>query len=252
MRMTPGTQLDTLNFHFNDWNWRKTVRMGSTLSEQLKTAEEMVANHTTLLSNLAASIGEEKTQEWTTLEDHFAIDEGGRSIYQPLADQAPTHPQILQQLTQFNAPIPNPLAEGGNGYPAMVFWVNDGLDIEEAQHWLRVYAQTINDGSTEWLQIDLNCKRTAICDRIITWKAHRPEVIPEDEDDNEPLPEDISLPLPSSMPTDHNDDVLHDIERQLRESQAFDYLRGVRKSLSQEVAILQDKECHQRGQEANL
>jgi Kyakuja-Dileera-Zisupton transposase len=28
MKMTPGSRLDTLNFHFNDWNWRKSCKMG--------------------------------------------------------------------------------------------------------------------------------------------------------------------------------------------------------------------------------
>lgn len=28
MRMTPLSRLDTLNFHFNDWNWRKSCKMG--------------------------------------------------------------------------------------------------------------------------------------------------------------------------------------------------------------------------------
>jgi hypothetical protein len=28
MKMMPGSWIDTLNFHFNDWNWRKTCKMG--------------------------------------------------------------------------------------------------------------------------------------------------------------------------------------------------------------------------------
>jgi len=32
MRMTPGSRLDTLNFHFNDWNWRKLCKMGQAYS----------------------------------------------------------------------------------------------------------------------------------------------------------------------------------------------------------------------------
>ncbi|KAG8820531.1 hypothetical protein FRC17_010124, partial [Serendipita sp. 399] len=252
MRMTPGARMDTLNFHFNDWNWRKTVKMGSTLSERLKMAEEMLAYHTTLLSDLAMSIGEEKAGEWTALEDGFEIDNARQSIYQPIADQAPTRAQILQQLTQFNAPIPNPRVEGGNGYPAMVLWINDGLDIEESQHRLRVHAQTINDGSTERQRIDLNRKRATLLDRIATWKAHRPEIILEDDEDNGLLPEVINLPLPSTVPFGEQDDALRDIERQLREAQAFDYLRGLRKSLSQEIAVLREKERHHRGQEANF
>jgi Kyakuja-Dileera-Zisupton transposase len=35
MRMTPGARLDTLNFHFNDWNWRKTCKMGWFVTKSL-------------------------------------------------------------------------------------------------------------------------------------------------------------------------------------------------------------------------
>jgi hypothetical protein len=80
MRMTPGSRMDTLNFHFNDWNWRKTCKMGklstlhtsydqlltlstgSTLMERFLHAREMEAQHATLLEDLATGLGRPKVE----------------------------------------------------------------------------------------------------------------------------------------------------------------------------------------------
>jgi hypothetical protein len=80
MRMTPGSRMDTLNFHFNDWNWRKTCKMGklstlstlynqhlmnligSTLMERFLHAREMETEHAVLLVDLAAGLGQPKVE----------------------------------------------------------------------------------------------------------------------------------------------------------------------------------------------
>jgi hypothetical protein len=74
---------------------------------------------------------------------------GARSIYQPLSDNgqhashgplpelkhilAPTRAQILQRLTRLDAPGPNEAAGQNHAQPALAFWVDDGLELEEAQ-----------------------------------------------------------------------------------------------------------------------
>jgi hypothetical protein len=71
-----------------------------------------------------------------------------RSIYQPLTDNGqyrlcsanhtdtipvPTRAQVLRRLTQFDVPELDRAAGVNHEQPALVFWVNDGLDIEESQ-----------------------------------------------------------------------------------------------------------------------
>jgi len=80
MRMTPGSRMDTLNLHFNDWNWRKTCKMGgpltlrilydqqlttltgSTLMGRLLHAREMETECAVLLADLAAGLGQPKVE----------------------------------------------------------------------------------------------------------------------------------------------------------------------------------------------
>lgn len=254
MRMTSGSRLDTLNFHFNDWNWRKTCKMGATLVERHLHAKEMKAEHETLLADLAVGIGEAKAEEWTRQEDEFVLQPGARSIYQPVTDNAPTRAQILQRLTQFDAPGMNEAVGQDHEQPALVFWVNDGIELEEAQARLRVHALTIDDGSTDRERIQLNRRRVSMLERVNAWKARAPDGVPEDaeEEYQDELPEYLPLALPSSLPPQNQNAILQDIERHLREGCAFDSLRALRKCLAERVALQREKDRNIRGQAANF
>lgn len=72
--------MDTLNLHFNDWNWHKTCKMGglstqrmcydellmtltgSTLLQRFLHAREMETECTILLADLAAGLGQPKVE----------------------------------------------------------------------------------------------------------------------------------------------------------------------------------------------
>ena len=83
------------------------------------------------------------------LEDNFRPQAGVHSIYQPATDDgkqimytigltntfsAPTRVQVLQRLTEFELPELRRVAGLDHERPLFVFWVNDGLEIEEAQY----------------------------------------------------------------------------------------------------------------------
>jgi hypothetical protein len=119
---------------------------------------------------------------------------------------------------------------------------------------LRIFARTINEGSTERERIDLNRRRVNIQERINTWKARTPNGVQEDaeEEEDDAPPENLKLPLPSSFPVENQDPILQEMERQLREGYAFDNLRALRKGLAERVALQREKDRHLRGQAANF
>jgi hypothetical protein len=211
---------------------------------------------------------------------------GAPSIYQPISDNgqytschllpeltprlAPTRAQILQRLTRLDAPGLNEAPGQNHEQPALAFWVNDGVELEEAQYvksWalayllilcfrarLCIFARTINEGSMDRERINLNRRRVNIRNRINNWKARAPNGVQEDaedEDDDGP-PENLRLPLPSSFPVENQDPILQEMERQLREGYAFDNLRALRKGLAERVALQREKGLYQRGQAANF
>lgn len=136
-----------------------------------------------------------------------------------------------------------------------------------------MHAKNLKSNPTEKKGINLNHRRTTLLERIQNWKARSPDGAEfEDEDNNDDDDEDddnedddnddedddsshndnggthaenISLPLPSKMPNPEQNPTLQLIEKELREAQAFDYLRALRKSLSEKIAL-------QRGQKQDL
>ncbi|CAG7853416.1 SubName: Full=Uncharacterized protein {ECO:0000313/EMBL:CCA76143.1} [Serendipita indica DSM 11827] len=250
MRTSPCSRQDALNFHFNYWNWRKTRKMGKTLLKRLQNAREMLVQHTILLADLRDSVGVEKSTVWSQLEDNYMIRQGEHTIYQTLADRAPTRLQVLQRLTQFNNDL-QPLGAEDDNRPAMVLWINDGLEIEEQQARLIVLIQS-TIGGTERQLVELNRKRANLSERINAWKARAPDN-GQDDGDDEPThnPELQRLMLPSQLPYHDQNEELRRIEKELREAQAFDYLRALRTSLAEKIALVRDKETNQRGNQAN-
>jgi hypothetical protein len=86
------------------------------------------------------------------------------------------------------------------------------------------------------------------------WKTRAPDGLGEDaeEEDEYQLPEQIKLPLPSSLPLENQNAILQGIEQQLREALAFDCLRALRKGLSERVALQREKDRYLRGQADNF
>lgn len=118
---------------------------------------------------------------------------------------------------------------------------------------LRAHAETINDGATLLERITLQRRRTALLERINAWKVRSPDNLGEEneQEDEDILPEDLKLPLPSAL-LGHQNAVLQEIEKQLRESIAFDCLRALRKCLSERIALQREKDRYLQGQADNF
>ncbi|CCA75618.1 hypothetical protein PIIN_09609 [Serendipita indica DSM 11827] len=253
-RMTPESRMDTLNFHFNDWNWQKLRRMGSLLSDRLEVSLEMIGQHEELFTGLCEGIGHEQCQEWIVMEEQYQHAPEGPSIYHIAEDQAPTRAEILRGLTRFDLAVENEPGEDIQGNPALVFWVNDGIDIEETQrHRVRVRARTVNQGDMDIERVRLNRQRANLRGRIVAWLANAPDGLLDDYEDNQPdiqLPEDMFLPLPSTLVIGNDHEQAWDTERQLRKSHAFDCLKTIRKRLIEKLALQREQRLHNRGQAA--
>lgn len=91
-------------------------------------------------------------------------------------------------------------------------------------------------------------------EQIATWKARSPAAIEEDDfgDNESVLPEALKLNLPSEFPLDDQIPYLREIEKQLCEAQAFDYLKALRKCLAERTALLRTRDRRHRGQDERL
>ncbi|OAX30673.1 hypothetical protein K503DRAFT_806897 [Rhizopogon vinicolor AM-OR11-026] len=67
--MGPGARQDTLDDYFGDSNWKKTVRLGSTMLCKLKEALPKCAEHQVALDELKEGLSEEygaALKQWRT------------------------------------------------------------------------------------------------------------------------------------------------------------------------------------------
>ncbi|KAF8074788.1 hypothetical protein FPV67DRAFT_1665551 [Lyophyllum atratum] len=62
--MGPGARRDTLDDHFNDWNWKKTIQFGPRLLKKLKEAAPARIEHQTVLSDFENSLPSQVIQTW--------------------------------------------------------------------------------------------------------------------------------------------------------------------------------------------
>ncbi|KAG2037116.1 hypothetical protein BDR03DRAFT_982484 [Suillus americanus] len=62
--MGPGSQRDTLDDHFGDWNWKKSVGLGATLLRKMNEANEEHEAHANAFEELNGALKPETTTGW--------------------------------------------------------------------------------------------------------------------------------------------------------------------------------------------
>ncbi|KAJ6487351.1 hypothetical protein DFH09DRAFT_1339464 [Mycena vulgaris] len=72
--MGPGSRRDTLNDHFNDWNYKKIIGLGKTMLERTEDAVPMMVETRQALADLERSFEEEMLVEWRRMAEAWEKD----------------------------------------------------------------------------------------------------------------------------------------------------------------------------------
>ncbi|KAJ6499776.1 hypothetical protein DFH09DRAFT_1336417 [Mycena vulgaris] len=72
--MGPGSRRDTLNDHFNDWNYKKIIGLGKTMLERTEDAVPMMVETRQALADLERSFEEETLVEWRRMAEAWEKD----------------------------------------------------------------------------------------------------------------------------------------------------------------------------------
>ncbi|KAJ7775778.1 hypothetical protein B0H14DRAFT_2401678, partial [Mycena olivaceomarginata] len=72
--MGPGSRRDTLDDHFNDWNHKKIVALGTTLRKKTEVAVEEMVTTREALADLEDSLGAEDVKKWTKMAELWEKD----------------------------------------------------------------------------------------------------------------------------------------------------------------------------------
>ncbi|KAG6807043.1 hypothetical protein H0H92_009022, partial [Tricholoma furcatifolium] len=62
--MGPGSRRDTIDDHFNDWNWKKKIQLGKRMFTKIQEAAKGSREHADALSELEAAIPQDVMEEW--------------------------------------------------------------------------------------------------------------------------------------------------------------------------------------------
>ncbi|KAF5375506.1 hypothetical protein D9615_009182 [Tricholomella constricta] len=255
-----GSRQDTLDDHFGDWNWKKTVLMGISLLRKVKVAVAERSEQTFRYHQFEMGLEEAHVAPWRIelklwLEDHCNPNPF-ESRYKALSQDGVRRELAKQDaadLTQGSAYVLHETVSASQ-------LITLGIDLEEQQRRLTVNAAELGPHSTDIQNMRIQVWRNILKRKINAWIDIEHLYIPalslarsktaEDQDDH--LAEKIPLMLPSSIPRQLPCDTrLQEMEWMLRQSQANDALDELREGLRLQAYLYIDKDRFQRGQHHN-
>ncbi|KAG1728677.1 hypothetical protein EDB19DRAFT_1897378 [Suillus lakei] len=245
-KMGPGSRRDTLDDHFNDWNWKKICAMGLIFCRKYNFTILKVQEHVDDLINFEASLAADELVEWRKDIKAWEADHSQPNPFEGRAMATMTQAAIhLALLIAEAAEI-----ERGNNMSlhddiSPLVLISSGLELEDQQ--LNVQKgkilqrmNTLRQHIDTWAQVQLlympSVSHLRSPDDIATeMKAHN-----------------ISLFLLSSLP--HQvlcDDHLLKHEWELHEAQAHDTPNDLHAVLNLQYHLYKYKDMFVQGQQAN-
>ncbi|KAG1888854.1 hypothetical protein F4604DRAFT_1877293 [Suillus subluteus] len=243
--MGPGSRRDTLDDHFNDWNWKKICAMGLIFRRKYKFALIEVQERVNDLTDFEASLA---TDELATWRKDIEAWEEDRSRPNPFEDRAMT------TMTQAAVRLALSMAEAteierGNNVslhddisPSVP--ISSGLELEDQQRRLEFDAKVVGQHATDIQK-----------GKLLQWLLYMPGVSrlrSPDDIATEAKVHNINLFLPSSL--SHRapcDDRLLEHEWELHQAQAYDTLNDLCTVLNLRYHLYKYKDTFIRGQRAN-
>ncbi|KAG1765287.1 hypothetical protein EV702DRAFT_1182508 [Suillus placidus] len=215
--MGPGSRRDTIDDHFNDWNWKKVCAMGAILLRKYKVAVREAEERGHDLNKFEAALDANQLAGWRT---EIEMWESDRSLSNPFEMKARTTvTQAAVRLVLLKAEAKE--IECGEHMSldddiSPLVLILSGMELEEQQCF---EAKSIGQHATDTQKVKILQHINALCHRIGTWSCVQLLYMPYDKVHK------INLFLPSSLPSNFPCDIrLLRYEWDLREVQANDAL----------------------------
>ncbi|KAG0698806.1 hypothetical protein DFH29DRAFT_983758 [Suillus ampliporus] len=225
--MGPGSQRDTLDDHFGDWNWKKVVGLGSTLLRKIKEAKEESEAHWIAFEELNGALRLEMTGPWTITIEHWEDNPNDSLVTNPFKAK------VIRTDVSMHADMSSSI------------FIASGIDLENEQRRLKVDIGKQGLHATDTQMGTVQRLRNALQRKIDTWKhiqtLYTPAVQllesraepPSHSTSDIIKPEDFQLWLPSALcskPIPCSARLL-ETEWELRYAQAGDALEEIRQYL---------------------
>ncbi|KAJ6547992.1 hypothetical protein DFH09DRAFT_926685 [Mycena vulgaris] len=276
--MGPGSRRDTLNDHFNDWNYKKILGLGKTMLERADDAVPMMVDSKQALLDLEESFGEETLVAWRAMAELWEKD-GDRQNLFATARKNEHLAQVRRELAEEAA------AREAAGVEVIGAVRDDmhvtelvamGLQLEEQQRVLRFDASATGLHPSEKERTAMVERTSKLRRKIFAWidiqRLFFPvvELLRKKEDEArartagaQPVPgvkvHEIELWLPSALKRRAGGASAEDgcaveiltCEYRLRVGQANEALHDIRRHLLVRTHLYGLKDRHVRGVRAN-
>ncbi|KAF8333820.1 hypothetical protein F5887DRAFT_892938 [Amanita rubescens] len=238
--MGPAARHETLDDHWNAWNFRKIVGFRMLFAKRFRDAAAMSAKHEVAFKEFSATFSTETVSKWLRMVEKWEKD----PAKSPNPYQEPAKVTTIQDVRLEIAREEGRRIAAGevprHVKVTTIGFFNMGFDIEDQQFKLKYELSATKKTSKELT--DLQEKRTALVRRFQAWRpvqlSYMPPVsslLPDDDTAPEYYanPESIAPLFPSSLPReilahpDMRELAMH--ECRLRESQANDALVEIRR-----------------------
>ncbi|KAG2046731.1 hypothetical protein BDR06DRAFT_1014480 [Suillus hirtellus] len=251
--MGPGSQRDTLDDHFGDFNWKKVTNIGISLLQKLKAAIPEHNQHQHDFNEFNETLITEHTEEVAMWKQGVEKWEADMSATNPFSPTTATIMQASVRLT-LSQEEAQELERGINNSlhheisPAVL--ISSGIGIEEEQHRLLRDLSALGDHATDLQRSKLQDRMNVLQHKIEQWCQVQVFNTLKEEKAYE-----ICLWLPSQL-KDHApyaicDERLCRFEWDLRRAQASDSLNDLRQHLLLCTHLYKFKDINIRGQRAN-
>ncbi|KAG6849215.1 hypothetical protein H0H93_010409 [Arthromyces matolae] len=262
--MGPGSRRDTLDSHFADGNWRKTIAMGRHLLRKLKLAVTELTDHYIAHFQLSASLPKDLVVKWTKEVETW---EKNPKEENPFVSKTttPTIAAVRLELAQAegaNAGSQNESSLDERVSPSVLIML--GIEIEANQRNLKVEAAKIWTHSQDRQRTKLQLQCNSLQRKISAWVKVNQIYIPNTATlvraeelsalaQRTPLtPYTQTLWLPSNIGVKATFDLhLAEVEWKLRVAQACEALDIIRSNLQVRSHLFHYKDRFVRGQHAN-
>ncbi|KAG2126330.1 uncharacterized protein EDB93DRAFT_1243843 [Suillus bovinus] len=261
-KMGPGSRCDTLDNHFNDWNWKKVCLMGKTLTCKVKAALPECLECTRDLNEFEAALDPTQLASWKCDIEAWESDHSQPNPFELKVT-------ILQAVTQASVCLALSKAESDEMECGTIMSLHDdislsmlissGLELKDQQQHLEFEGHNIGQHPTDSQQATLLQCINSLRQHIYMWSCVQLLYMPcvsrlclSDNIAMELRVHNINLLLPlaipTSLPCEHR---LLEFKWVLWEAQANNAINNIRNVLNLKYHLYKHKDMFIRGQHAN-
>ncbi|KAG1847185.1 hypothetical protein DFJ58DRAFT_717237 [Suillus subalutaceus] len=227
--MGPRSRRDTIDDHFNDWNWKKVCAMGAILLRKYKAAVPEAEERARDLDKFDAALDADQLAGWRTDIKMWELNHSLPNPFEVKVGATVTQAAVRLALSKTEAEeieCGEHMSLDDNVSPLVL--ISSGIELEDTQ------------------KVKILQHVNTLCRRIDTWSRIQLLYMPCDKVHK------INLFLPSSLPSSFPCDVhLLRYEWDLHEAQANDALSDLRTVINMTYHLYKYKDAFVQGQCAN-